>query len=213
MSRIISIIIFIIALGSFISAQEIVSPCSTIEVKGEMGVVQPGDVMTFTAVIDGDLQKYPIKYKWTIDKGTIIEGQGENIIQVDTTGLEDATIKATLEVIGLPENCNNSASEINVVACLCIGDPIPPIGDISKNQIRAEIDNVFIRLQFNPTNTAYLITYGKIKEIEKREKVIEAHIKLRRYDRKRIIFLNSAEETKIRTEVYIIPEGVEPPTP
>lgn len=213
MFRTVTIFIFIIAFASFVSAQETVSPCPTIEVTGATEVVMPGEIIFFTAEIRGDLQNYPVKYKWTIDRGTITSGQGTKIIRVDTTGLEDTTISATFEIIGLPEKCSNSGSETNVIAGIgCGGIPVT-IGSVSDDYVRLEIDNLFIVLQNESTATGYLITYGQLKEIKNREKLFEAHIKLRRYDRKRIVLLSGVAETEIRTEVYIVPEGAEPPTP
>lgn len=154
-----------------------------------------------------------LQYKWEIDKGIIINGQGTKKIKVDFSQIDDVEIKVTLWIIGLPEDCKKEYIETGVVAQIKDPVDIPSIKDVPINEIKSEIDSLFIRLQNDPTTTAYLITYGNVKEIKKREQLIEKHIKTRNYNRSRIILMQSVNEDKIRTEVYLVPEGATPPTP
>jgi len=70
--------------------------------------VSEGDTLTFTAVIDGGPSG--MTYNWTISAGTIISGQGTSIIKVNTEGLAGVFVTATLELGGIPANCNRTAS-------------------------------------------------------------------------------------------------------
>jgi hypothetical protein len=51
-----------------------------------------------------------LTFKWTVSVGKIIGGQDTSSITVDTTGIEEKSITATVEVGGLPEGCGNIAS-------------------------------------------------------------------------------------------------------
>ena len=90
---------------------------------------------------------------------------------------------------------------------------LPTIGDVANDQVRAEIDNLFIRLQNEPSSTGYILTYGSSRDVARREKLIRDHIRLRRYDSSRVVLLNNPDGSEIRSEVYLVPQGVEPPTP
>ena len=78
--------------------------CPAISVTGPSSVVQPGETMTFTANVSGGSQT-DVTYDWSVDKGTIIEGQGTPVITVSTEGLSDTTVTATVLVGGLCEKC------------------------------------------------------------------------------------------------------------
>ena len=89
--------------------------CPKIIVTGPLSVVPPGEAMTFTANIkDFDLTK--IEYKWTVTGTNILSGQQTSVINVDTRDILDKPITATVEIQGLPQGCNNSASETGIIA-------------------------------------------------------------------------------------------------
>jgi hypothetical protein len=49
-------------------------------------------------------------FKWTVDEGTIVEGQGTSTITVYATNLKGKTITATVEVSGIDPVCPKTAS-------------------------------------------------------------------------------------------------------
>ena len=57
----------------------------------------------FLLLVGSEEKNYNVKYKWTVDKGTIINGQGTTVIQVSTEGLSDTTVTATFEIEGITE--------------------------------------------------------------------------------------------------------------
>jgi hypothetical protein len=71
--------------------------------------VEPGDKIGFIATFTIGA---PIKetYKWTVDEGTIIEGQGTPSIKVDASKLKGKRITATVEVGGIDPACPKTAS-------------------------------------------------------------------------------------------------------
>ena len=54
--------------------------------------------------------KNEISYHWSITKGTIRQGQGTAVIEVDVTGVGLEGLTATVEVNGFEPNCNRLAS-------------------------------------------------------------------------------------------------------
>lgn len=186
--------------------------CPTISVTGPSAVVQPGETMTFTANVSGGTQD-SVTYDWSVDKGTIIEGQGTPVITVSTDGLEDTTVTATVNVGNLCENCPASDSETGVVAPLPKPVPIDEFGPLANDDVRNRLDQFFIELQNNPNDTGYIINYGPPRLVAARERLIRNHITFRRFDPSRIVIVNGGEEPEIRTSLWRVPVGAQPPTP
>lgn len=66
--------------------------------------------------IEKSLTEKDIKYNWSVDKGTIISGQGTDYIKVDTNDLLYGTeITAIVEVQGVREYCVNEVYEVGRV--------------------------------------------------------------------------------------------------
>lgn len=193
---------------------EKICECPTISVTGPARTVEPGESMTFTANVSGGNQEIT-SFNWTVSQGTITSGQGTPTITVDTTGLSNTTITATVTIVGTdPEcRCTTEASETGVVAEERTFELIEEVGPLSADDLRARIDNLFIRLQNDPTATGYIINYGPARQVTARERIIRSHIQLRRYDASRVVIVNGGQEAEIRTRIYIVPQGVEPPTP
>ena len=53
----------------------------------ELQLLYPGETMSFSVLIQGE-GKNNLKYKWTVDKGTIVEGEETTVVQVSTEGLK-----------------------------------------------------------------------------------------------------------------------------
>ena len=60
--------------------------CPAIAVTGPSEVTYPGETMTFSVNVESENYKQ-LKYSWKIDKGTIIAGQGTEVITFDGSGL------------------------------------------------------------------------------------------------------------------------------
>ena len=186
--------------------------CPTVSVTGPSAVVQSGETMTFTANVSGGSQT-DVTYNWSVDQGTIIEGQGTPIITVDTDGLRDTTVTASVDVGGLCGNCPGNASDTGVVAPGPEAILIDQFGPLPNDEVRVRIDNLFIRLQNEPNATGYIINYGPAGDVTRRERLIRDHIRLRRYDASRVVIVNGGEEAEIRTNIWLVPVGADPPTP
>lgn len=193
-----------------------VIPCScpTLSVTGPAGTVQPGESMTFTANVSGGSQEN-ITYNWSVDRGTISSGQGTPVITVDTTGLEDTTVTATVEIGGTDPACNcpTRESETGVVAAIPIAIPVDEFQQLSNDDVRQRLDQFFIELQNDPTSTGYIINYGPARQVAARERLIRNHIQLRNFPPDRIVIVNGGVEPTIRTRLFRVPAGATPPTP
>lgn len=104
MGKITLIFVFITFFTAAIFAQNDYG-CPTLRVTGPSEAIKLGETATFSASLFGNYDEKKVRYKWFVDKGKIIEGQGTTLISVSTIGLEDTTITVAVEVTGLP--CGN----------------------------------------------------------------------------------------------------------
>src|SRR5687767_1880997 len=116
MKQILSLIIFTFLFCLSAVAQTENQSCPNIEIISPASVVQPGETMFFSASVSSEVKSHDVKYKWSVDKGTIFDGgQSTTSIKIATEGLSATTITATLQIEGLPENCKGTFSEVGVV--------------------------------------------------------------------------------------------------
>ncbi|NNE67877.1 MAG: hypothetical protein HKN33_15040 [Pyrinomonadaceae bacterium] len=186
--------------------------CSELTVSGPAAVVQPGSTMTFTANVTGGDQQN-LNFNWSVDKGSIVSGQGTQTITVGgTDALEGQTIRATVDMTSDCEVCKRSASDTGVVATKPKPVLIDEFGKLANNDLKARIDNLYINLQSDPTATGYIINYGPAREVARREKVIRDHIAFRSLDPDKVVLVNGGVEDTIRTRVWVVPAGADSST-
>jgi len=187
--------------------------CPTVSVTGPSSTVQPGETMTFTANVSGGSQDTPT-YNWTVDKGTIVEGQGTPTITVSTEGLTDTTLTATVDIGGLCASCpQTSDSETGVIAGRPTFRETDSFGPLANDEVRARLDAYFVELQNDPSAQGYIINYGPARQVTAREKLIRNHIAFRKFDASRIVIVNGGEEPEVRTRLFVVPQGADAPTP
>ena len=193
-----------------------VCECPSVSVTGPAGITEPGQSMTFTANVSGGTQQGPITYNWSVSAGTISSGQGTPSITVDTTGLSDTSVTATVDLGGLPPcNCPTTASETAGVGSRPTPQLIDEFGRLPNDDIRGRLDTFFADLSNNPGQQGYIINYGTPAQITARERLIRNHITFRSFDPSRITIVNggaspSGEPT---TRLYRVPPGADNPTP
>ena len=81
--------------------------CPTIAVSSP-DEARAGEPVYFAVKFTSDVGAHPT-ILWKVDAGTIIMGQGTDLITVDSTGLGGKTIKATVEIGGIDPSCSNQA--------------------------------------------------------------------------------------------------------
>lgn len=186
--------------------------CPKIQIVGPDSTTGLGETMIFSVSenIKKDFEK--AEFKWSVDKGKIIKGQGTSKIEVDTNGLDYAVVNATLEILNLPENCKNSFSESGVVAI--IGDPIAS-DQYEKLTLKDELlrlDNFLIELKNVPEDQGYIImSFEKrdsLKLAKDRVRKLSNHIKRRGFPAERITFLLDKSQSKDETVLWKVPKDV-----
>ena len=215
MKQIISTTILILVFSISAFAQNDTSLCPTIDVSGG-GYVRPGEAVSFAVNIEDDTNISNLEYEWTVSAGTITSGSGTPTITVDTTGLRDTSLTATVKIKGLPEGCENTASE-NASGDLT-GDPrlLDEFGKVAGGEVKARMDAVYVKLGDEPNSQGYIINYGTDKEIAAREKQIQRAIAFRKFDASRVTIVRGGANmngTGILTKIYIVPPGANNPEP
>src|SRR5437762_1756895 len=129
--------------------------------------VNDGDLITFTADV-AYAGSSPLSYVWTISpsEARIVSGTGTATITVDSTGLGNHRINATLVVddgSGDPLCRQSAQAATNVVA-----KTPPPVEcklfdqfpSLAFDDDKARFDNLAIELQNTPNSTAYIVIYA-----------------------------------------------------
>jgi len=189
--------------------------CPTLSVSGPSGITAPGEPMTFVANVTGG---GTLTYNWTVSAGTITSGQGTSSITVDTAGLGGQSVTATVEIGGdtNPPDCNcpKTASETAGVKAPPTSETISEFGKQTPDEIKAQLDPFFIRLQNDPTAQGYIINYGTPAQIKARRTVITNAIKFRNFPMDRVTFVDGPDTGDgPRTKLILVPAGATPPTP
>ncbi len=195
-------------------AQSETSSCPKIDVSGG-GFVKSGEPMSFTVNISEDAKPVNLEYIWTVSKGKIVNGQGSQTITVDTAGLQDTGITATVEIKGLPQNCPNAFSEYS------FGDPAPSpllidaFGKLPDGQVRAMITNLYLKLGNEPNSQGYISNYGTDKEIAVSERQIQKAIDVLKFDASRVTIVRGGANPNggVWTKIYNVPLGADNPQP
>ncbi|HVQ37574.1 MAG TPA: hypothetical protein VMS31_08575 [Pyrinomonadaceae bacterium] len=145
--------------------------CPTITVVPELKQVSAGTPAKFKVQLQPTVAG--VTFSWTVDAGTISAGQGTASLTVDTTGLSNRPIVATVTIGGLDPACNKTAEG----AALVIAKQPPPCPTITVLPDLAEIPagtpavfKVHLdRLVANPTFTwkvsAGTVTSGQGTEV------------------------------------------------
>ena len=179
-------VIFIVLISA---ASSVLGQCPSLSVIGPDGVTEAGDKMRFrleSAV--GDL-----KYFWSVDRGTIVEGQGTPAIIVVTTNADGGTnLTARVEVTGLLLGCEKSALESAPIAPHLYYEPVDYFGDLTDNDERSRLDTLFAELANNPHRVALIIL--QVTKTERRDEknqrvqLVIRHARFRKFDLSRIWF-------------------------
>jgi len=86
-------------------------------------------------------------------------------------------------------------------------------GQVSNGNIRYLMDRFLAEIYDNATVQGYIISYGKTREVVRREKILRSHINFRVFDVSRITFVRGSNKKEFVTEFWFVPQGAKPPTP
>jgi hypothetical protein len=84
-------------------------PCTYLSVSCPKDV-NAGEPLVISLSMSGGEPYMNPTYNWSVSAGTIIKGQGTPTIEVDTADLVGQKVTATVEVNGLPPECQRIAS-------------------------------------------------------------------------------------------------------
>lgn len=205
----------------------ITRPCPyDVRIDGPDDVVE-GDLITFAAFNAVTNSTTPINYKWIVTPSTakITSGEGTPSITIDTTGLGDQTVSATLDVtddIYGPKCFQNIAINTRVIKQKV---PEPRRFDEFESQAfdddKARLDTFVIELQNNPDTQGYIIMYQgtdktsmrsrKVEVLQKR--TLDYLVNTRGIDPRRIWIVEGGKRAKTMYDLWIVPPGAQPPVP
>lgn len=176
--------------------------------------VMAGAPLTFTANISGGPANIKPVFDWTVTAGTITSGQGTASITVDTTGLANQAIRATVRLGGFEMDC--SATCLTQVPIMPETTRFDEFGDIARDDEKARLDNFAIQLQSDPEATGYVFVYGARRArpglTEQRvARIREYLINLRGIDPSRVVILEGSPGERLTVELWMVPRGATPP--
>jgi hypothetical protein len=189
--------------------------CPTLSVTGG-GIVESGQVMAFRANLAGGTGNAAVSYTWSVSNGRIVRGQGTSAIEVDTAGLDNTNITATVNISNpcSTRSCVTTASETGSVAKKVVeAVMIDEFGSLKPDDLRARIDAFIVALQNNPGNQGYIINYGTNRDVVARERLIRNHLAFRKFDASQVTFVRGGTTGPINSRLYRVPAGAENPRP
>jgi hypothetical protein len=210
-----SILVLMFCVVSFAQSNE-TAPCPSISVTGPPGIPAPDEPVIFTVEIGKEAEKFNTILKWNVNNGETIEGQGTNQIKVLWKDMCGTNLTATVEVIGLPKDCQTTASETAAISCCFTQSIIVDEFTISVNQIdKDRLDNLAQESGKNQDAQIYIIERFEKntspKSIERKNQKIVDYLKTQGIERDRITLLNAFDEENL-TKFILVPAGASSPT-
>jgi hypothetical protein len=192
-------------------------PCPTVNISCPTDQVNTGSPATVSVSLGGGDANATPTYNWSVSAGTISNGQGTPSITIDTTGLSGQNVTATVEIGGLPPECQRTASCSFSVAT----PPTQPecrkfdeYSDLKFNDEKARLDNFAIQLQQEPGSQGYYVIFGSCDgEADQRSaRAVDYLVNVRGIDRGRITVVNGGCRETLTVELWICPTGAAAPT-
>jgi hypothetical protein len=186
--------------------------------------VNDGDIVTFTADVAYQGPS-ALNYTWTVSPpaARILSGVGTPTITVDSSGLGNKRVTAILVVDdgSGDRSCRQTAQAATGVSGLPTITPAKRFDEfpsIAHDDDKARLDNLAIELQNNPGATGYVIAYAgrnsRAGEADRMTKRASDYLTTNRgISRDRLVFVNGGRRESNSFELWIVPQGAEPPRP
>jgi hypothetical protein len=193
-------------------------PCPTVNISCPTDQVTVGTPATVSVSLSGGDANVSPTYNWSVSAGTISGGQGTPSITIDTAGLGNVNITATVELGGLPPECQRTAScSFSVVTREIQPEcrKFDEYSDLRFNDEKARLDNFAIQLQQEPGAQGYYVIFGSCDgEADQRSaRAVDYLVNNRGIDRGRITVVNGGCRETLTVELWICPTGAAAPTP
>jgi len=185
--------------------------------------VNDGDLITFTSDVAYSGSS-PLTYTWTISpsEARIVSGAGTSTITVDSTGLGNQRVTATLLV---DDGSGEAQCRQHAQAATPVVPKTPPpveckpfdqFPSVSFDDDKARLDNLAIELQNSPDSTAYIIIYaGRTSRAGQADKLgnrtLDYLTAQRGVDAQRMVIINGGYRESDFIEIWICPPGAKPP--
>ncbi|PYS47730.1 MAG: hypothetical protein DMF68_15275, partial [Acidobacteria bacterium] len=147
----------------------------------------------------------------------ITSGQGTSTITIDTTGLNDV-VTATVEIIGLPYECDRTKSCSFSVAHSVIDIPCSKFDEFNGlkfNEEKVRLNNLAIQLQHSPIAQGIYIIFGSCDgEADQRsQRAVDYLVNTRGIDRGRITVVNGGCREQLTVELWVCVKDTPTPIP
>jgi hypothetical protein len=187
--------------------------------------VREGDLVTFAADADYAGQS-GLNYTWTISPPTarITQGAGTPTITVDTTGMGTQRLTAILVV---DDGSGDRMCRQRTSFMTAVNAPPPPqnptrrfaeFPSIAFNEDKANFDNFASELQATPGAQGYIIVYqgrrsrpNRLTTLVNRSR--DYMVNTRGVDANRIVVIAGGARESDTLELWVVPQGAEPPRP
>jgi hypothetical protein len=200
-----------------------VSPCPYPVNLSAPVTVNEGEVITYTADVSYSGTS-ALNYTWTISPAAakILSGAGTPTISVDSTGLGNQTVSATLVV-------NDGSGEaacrqVSHASTSVVRTPLPPregrefdvCCSCFFDDQKARLDNLAVEMQNDPSASAYIFGYGgRTSRTGEADRLItrarDYLINKRGIDAARIVVVNGGYREENCVEMWIVPRGAPVP--
>ena len=199
------------------------SPCPyPVNISAPQSVTE-GEIITYTAdVAYGGTSG--LRYNWTISPSSarIMSGAGSPTITVDSTGLGNQRLVATLTVDdgSADPSCRQVAQAASMVAAeqkkILVAREFDECDHCTFDDQKARLDNLAVELQNDPSTTGYIIAYGgrtsPIGQVERlMTRARDYLIQQRGIDASRLVMVNGGFREYDSVELWIVPSGAAPP--
>lgn len=199
------------------------SPCPYNVAVNAPATVSEGDLITFSADASYNGTN-KLNYMWTVSPSSarITSGANSPTITVDTAGLANNRVTAILVVDdgSGDRNCRQTAQATTAILGLT---PQPTIAkrfdefpSIAFDDDKARLDNLAIELNNQPTARGYIVLHPSTRATSRSIQRLTTRtrnylVNTRGIDASRITVINGAPRERDYFELYIVPQGAEPP--
>jgi len=178
--------------------------CPTLGIAPPLAAVKDGDTAVFAAVVDENVNLKKVSFRWEVENGEIVSGQGSREIRVMVSGKPSATVNVSGFEEGCPSSATVEALYGNVKASAILFDEF---GKVKDKLLEKRVIALLETIGRNPGSKDFLISYGSAKNVAEREQDI------RRFasggDLSSLVFQTAGVEKEIRTRAWIIPAGAD----
>ncbi len=188
--------------------------CYPVRVEADLYALRRDMPLKFSAVFRLGNSDEPVTFQWAVSSGKIISGQGTNSITVDVNDVNIRSVTATVEVKGLPAECNEKGSDTTVVGV--VPYKLFEFEERYSEDLQARLDYLAVILGKEPLLQGHIIVYGgwvgSRNYVSKRSEAARSYLtNLRGLSPQRITFVKGGYREHQTFEIWLVPRGV--PTP